>query len=137
MTGNNINNNVRQGNSITPLAEELENYWRNRLADECSQHSEATREIIVKWLIGSDKQRFENLTVKELRIAKQAMEYRYRILCHRYLGVGRERAYRNLITRLGSLATLRSKIQTWISLSGDRQRKVFDPTFRTPTVTSS
>lgn len=107
-------------------AEKLREYWQNRLADECSQHSEATRASITKWLIGSDKERFENLNVKELKIAKQAMEYRYRILCQRYLGLGRERAYRNLITRLGSLATLRSKIQTWISLSRDRQRKVLD-----------
>ncbi len=107
-------------------AEKLEQYWQNRLADECSQHSEAIRESIVKWLIGSDKQRFENLDAKDLKIAKQAIEYRYRILCQRYLGLGRERAYRNLIARLGSLATLRSKIQTWISLSRDRQRQVLD-----------
>ncbi|MGD1909412.1 MAG: HetZ-related protein 2 [Rivularia sp. (in: cyanobacteria)] len=111
---------------MTSEAEKLRLYWRNRLVDECSQHSEATRESIVKWLIGSDKQRLENLNLKELKIAKQAMEYRYRILCQRYLGVGRDRAYRNLITRLGSLATLRSKIQTWISLSRDRQRQVLD-----------
>ncbi len=42
------------------------------------------------------------------------------------MGVGRERAYRNLITRLGSLVTLRNKIQTWIALSRDRQRGVLD-----------
>jgi hypothetical protein len=64
--------------------------------------------------------RFENLNTDELEIAKQAMEYRYRILCERYLGVGRDRGYRNLIARLGSLVTLRNKIQTWISLSRDR-----------------
>jgi hypothetical protein len=63
---------------------------------------------------------------KELIIAQQAMEYRYRILCQRYLGVGRDRAYRNLLTRLGSLVTLRNKIQTWVSLSSDRQRTVID-----------
>ncbi|BAY80558.1 hypothetical protein NIES267_00150 [Calothrix parasitica NIES-267] len=112
--------------NMTSEAEKLQEYWQNRLADECSQHSETTRASITKWLIGSDKERFENLNLKELKIAKQAMEYRYRILCQRYLGLGRERAYRNLITRLGSLATLRSKIQTWISLSRDRQRKVLD-----------
>jgi hypothetical protein len=28
------------------------------------------------------------------------MEYRYRILRHRYLGLGSEQAYRNLTTRL-------------------------------------
>ena len=112
--------------NMTSEAEKLKEYWQNRLADECSQHSEAIRTSITKWLIGNDKERFENLNLKELKIAKQAMEYRYRILCQRYLGLGRERAYRNLITRLGSLATLRSKIQTWISLSRDRQRKVLD-----------
>ena len=106
--------------------EELAHYWQNRVADECSQHSEATREGITNWLLGSDKQRLENLNAKELKIAKQAMEYRYRLLCQRYLGMSRERGYRNLITRLGSLVTLRSKIQTWISLSGDRQRRVLD-----------
>jgi DNA-directed RNA polymerase specialized sigma24 family protein len=112
--------------NMTSEAEKLKEYWHNRLAEECSQHGEATRESVAKWLIGSDKERFDNLNAKELKIAKQAMEYRYRILCQRYLGVGRERAYRNLITRLGSLATLRSKIQTWVSLSRDRQRKVLD-----------
>ncbi len=112
--------------NMTSEADKLAEYWQNRLADECSQHSEAIRTSITKWLIGSDKERFENLNLKEFKIAKQAMEYRYRILCQRYLGIGRERAYRNLITRLGSLATLRSKIQTWISLSRDRQRKVLD-----------
>ena len=116
----------RNRNMTSSEAEKLKEYWHNRLADECSQHSGASRESIAKWLIGSDEKRFDNLDVKELRIAKQAMEYRYRILCQRYLGIGRERAYRNLITRLGSLATLRSKIQTWISLSRDRQRKVLD-----------
>lgn len=116
----------RNLNMTSSEAEKLKEYWHNRLAEECSQHSEAIRESVAKWLIGSDKERFDNLNVKELKIAKQAMEYRYRILCQRYLGIGRERAYRNLITRLGSLATLRSKIQTWISLSRDRQRKVLD-----------
>ncbi len=42
------------------------------------------------------------------------------------IGVARERAYRNLITRLGSLVTLRHKIQTWVSLSRERQRSVLD-----------
>ena len=112
--------------NMTSEAEKLAGYWRNRLADECSQHSEATRESIAKWLLGRDKQNLVKSNAKELKIAKQAIEYRYRILCQRYLGMNRERAYRNLIIRLGSLTTLRSKIQTWISLSRDRQRQVLD-----------
>ncbi|MBW4672332.1 MAG: HetZ-related protein 2 [Cyanomargarita calcarea GSE-NOS-MK-12-04C] len=107
-------------------SDKLAQHWRNRLASECSEQTHATRESIVSWLLGSDLKRFDGITSKELDIAKQAMEYRYRILRQRYLGMGRERAYRNLITRLSSLMTLRNKIQTWIALSRDRHRTVVD-----------
>ncbi|QSJ18590.1 HetZ-related protein 2 [Nostoc sp. UHCC 0702] len=107
-------------------AEKLAQDWQKRLAAECPEQSVANRESIVLWLLGRDLKRFDILNPKELDIAKQAMEYRYRILRQRYLGIGRERAYRNLITRLGSLVTLRNKIQTWVSLSRDRQRTVID-----------
>jgi len=107
-------------------AEKLTRYWYQRLAAECPEQSEANRESIIFWLVGSDSKRFDLLNPKELDIAKQAMEYRYRILIQRYLGIARERAYRNLITRLGSLVTLRNRIQVWISLSRDRQRSVVD-----------
>lgn len=100
--------------------------WQKRLAVECPDQNEATRQSIILWLLGSDSKRFDLFNPKELDIAKQAMEYRWRILRQRYLGLGRERAYRNLITRLGSLVTLRNKIQTWVSLSRDRQRSVID-----------
>jgi DNA-binding CsgD family transcriptional regulator len=107
-------------------AEKLAQYWHKRLAAECPEQNVAARESIVLWLLGRDLQRFDLLNPKELDIVKQAMEYRWKILIQRYLGIGRERAYRNLITRLGSLVTLRNKIQTWISLSRDRQRSVMD-----------
>ncbi|MDF5724301.1 MAG: HetZ-related protein 2 [Rhizonema sp. PD37] len=112
--------------TMTSEAEKLAQYWRSRLSAECSEQSEASRESIIFWLIGNDSTQFEILNLCERNIAKQAMEYRYRILAKRYLGQSNERAYRNLITRLGSLATLRNKIQTWISLSRDRQRSVLD-----------
>jgi DNA-binding CsgD family transcriptional regulator len=107
-------------------AANLAQYWQQRLAADCPEQSEAARHSIMLWLLGVDLKRFELLTPKELEIAKQAMEYRWRILQQRYLGVGRERAYRNLISRLGSVMTLRNKIQTWVSLSRDRQRSVVD-----------
>ncbi|UKO98591.1 HetZ-related protein 2 [Nostoc sp. UHCC 0870] len=107
-------------------AEKLAQSWHKRLAAECPEQSVAARESIVLWLLGRDLERFDLLNPKELGIAKQAMEYRWKILIQRYLGIGRERAYRNLNTRLGSVATLRNKIQTWISLSRDRQRNVMD-----------
>lgn len=112
--------------AMATAAENLAQNWRTRLAAECPEQSVATRESIILWLLGRDCQRFEQLNPKELDISKQAMEYRYRILQQRYLGMSRERAYRNLITRLASLVTLRNKIQTWVSLSRDRQRSVVD-----------
>jgi len=107
------------------LAQDLEQYWRSRLECEC-QHSLTARESILQWLLGSDPKRFLTLTNSELALAKQGIEYRYRILHLRYLGVNPEKAYRNLINRLSSLFLLRNKIRTWVSLSRDRQRSVMD-----------
>ncbi|MCC5666619.1 HetZ-related protein 2 [Nostoc sp. CHAB 5784] len=106
--------------------EQLTLDWQKRLAAECPDQNEAVRQSIILWLLGSYLKRFDLFNPKELDIAKQAMEYRWRILRQRYLGLGRERAYQNLITRLGSLVTLRNKIQTWVALSRDRQRSVMD-----------
>ncbi|HYW18433.1 MAG TPA: HetZ-related protein 2 [Nodularia sp. (in: cyanobacteria)] len=111
---------------MTKEAEKLAHYWGQRLAAECPEQSIANRESIILWLLGSDLERFDQLKPQELNIAKQAMEYRWKILRQRYLGIGRERAYRQLVTRLAGLVTLRNKIQTWVSLSRDRQRSVVD-----------
>jgi hypothetical protein len=112
--------------TMTTGGEKIAQDWLSRLEVECPEQSAANRESIVNWLLGSDRNRFDELDRKDLEIAKQAMEYRYRILQQRYLGKGRDSAYRNLISRLGSLVTLRNKIQTWIALSRDRQRSVMD-----------
>ncbi|MDB9455353.1 HetZ-related protein 2 [Dolichospermum circinale] len=101
-------------------------YWQQRLATECPEQSQANRESIISWLLGIDLNRFNLLNPKELEIAKQAIEYRWRILHKRYLGMSREKAYCQLINRLGSVVTIRNKIQSWISLSRDRQRSVVD-----------
>ena len=105
---------------------DIAQYWQQRLATECPEQSQANRESIISWLLGVDLQRFNLLNPKELEIAKQAIEYRWRILHKRYLGMSREKAYCQLISRLGSVVTIRNKIQSWISLSRDRQRSVVD-----------
>ena len=107
-------------------AVKLKQYWHKRLAQECPEESATTRESIVRWLLGRDLKRFELLEPLEMKIVKQLMEYRWKILRQRYLGSGRERAYRNLIIRLGSLVSLRSQIQTWVGSSRDRQSSVMD-----------
>lgn len=111
--------------TIAMDAEKLVLSMRSRLAAECPELCVANRESIINWLLGSNLKRYEILNPKEQEIVLQAMEYRYRILRQRYLGIAFERAYRNLITRLG-MVTLRHKIQTWVALSQDRQRMVLD-----------
>ena len=111
---------------MTQLADQLQQEWRSRLASDCPDQHPATQESIVRWLVGDNLERFDTLLPNQLAIARQAMDYRYRILRQRYLGVGPERAYRNLMTRLAGLVTLRNKIRTWVSLSRDRQRAVID-----------
>lgn len=108
------------------LAEELATEWRSQLGDDLPSYSVSNRESIICWLIGEDPSRFDDLTPTSLQIARQAMDYRYRILCQRYLGMPPERAYKSLIQRLSSLFLIRNKIRTWISLSRDRQRTVVD-----------
>ncbi|NEO30381.1 MAG: HetZ-related protein 2 [Symploca sp. SIO3C6] len=113
-------------NLMSKLADELEQEWQLRLASDCPGSSQATKKAITRWLLGNNIADFDTLRPNQLAIAKQAMDYRYRILQQRYLGVGSERAYRNLTNRLASLVTLRNKIRTWVCLSRDRQRAVVD-----------
>lgn len=120
---------LKQGfeeSNLMTLADELEQDWRDRLASDYPTLSPVTSQSIVRWLLGDNVERFETLLPNQLAIAKQAMDYRYRILRQRYLGVEPIRAYRNLTNRLGGLVTLRNKIRTWVSLSRDRQRAVAD-----------
>ena len=113
-------------NLMTKLADALEQDWQDRLASDYPDQSPVTRKSIIKWLMGEDLERFDSLMPNQLVIVRQAMDYRYRILRQRYLGVEPQRAYRNLTARLASLVTLRNKIRTWVSLSRDRQRAVVD-----------
>jgi hypothetical protein len=108
------------------LASDLAQKWRSRLSADCPNHSAATRESIVHWLLGTDLERFETLNPMQMEIAWQAMEYRYRILQHRYLDLEPGQAYCSLLQRLGSLVLLRNKIRTWVALSRNRSSAVVD-----------
>ena len=106
--------------------EDLTLSWRSRLTADCPEQSAATRESIIRWLLGNDLERVEMLNPIQMEIALQAMEYRYRILRCRYLGLGPERAYRNLTTRLGTSVQIHNKIRTWLAKSRDHSSAVVD-----------
>ena len=111
---------------MATLAQELAGEWHLRLLTDCPDQNPTIRDSIVHWLLGEDLERFDTLSPNQLAIAKQAMDYRWRILQQRYLGVRPEKAYRHLMARLGSTMLLRNKIRTWVALSRDRQRTVAD-----------
>ncbi len=108
------------------FAEKLAEDWRSRLAQDLPNHNGATHTAITHWLIGEDPARYDELSSESQQVACDAMDYRYRILRQRYLGVPPERAYRQLLQRLSAPYLIRNKIRTWISLSRDRQRTVLD-----------
>jgi DNA-binding CsgD family transcriptional regulator len=115
---------------MTETIDRITSQWQQRIATESNDQnlgqSIATQASILNWLLGEDRQRWETLELAHLKIAEQAMDYRWRILRQRYLGLPPERAYKNLIQRLGGLAVLRDKIRAWLTLSNDRQRQVVD-----------
>jgi len=113
-------------NLMAKLADELEQDLQNRLSIDYPEQNPTTSKSIIRWLLGENLERFDTMMPNELAVASQAMDYRYRILRQRYLGVEPKRAYSNLTTRLAGLVTLRNKIRTWVSLSRDRQRAVVD-----------
>ncbi len=82
--------------------------------------------MLSRWLLGDKPERFDTLSPTQLSVASGAIDFLYRILLSRYLGVPPEKAYRNLIGRLGGLVVLRQKIQAWVSLSRDRQRSAVE-----------
>ena len=100
--------------------------WETRIAAECMGQNATTQTSILNWLLGADPDRLELLDAEHVKIADRAMDYRWRILLQRYLGLPPERAYKNLMQRLCGLAVLRDKIRAWLTLSNDRQRQVVD-----------
>jgi hypothetical protein len=111
---------------MTKVIDQIATEWEQRIATECSGQSATTQTTILNWLLGQDRERLETLDPEQLKIADRAMDYRMRILIQRYLGLPPERAYKNLMQRLGGVAILREKIRAWLSLSSDRQRTVVD-----------
>ena len=99
--------------------------WQQQIAHDLPDQSAATHQAIAQWLVG-EAVRFEPMTEAEVKLAKRAMDYRYRIFISRYWSLSPERAYKRLLQKLGGLFLIRSKVRTWIALSRDRKRAVKD-----------
>ncbi|MBE9077111.1 HetZ-related protein 2 [Romeria aff. gracilis LEGE 07310] len=108
------------------LAESIAQEWRQRLQDDLPGQADETRDAVVHWLVGEEPARLNALPTPELKLAQQAMAYRYRIFCENYWGQPPDRAYQKLLKKLGGLFLIRTKVRTWIALSRDRRRAVKD-----------
>ncbi|NJO93831.1 MAG: hypothetical protein HC820_04805 [Hydrococcus sp. RM1_1_31] len=104
--------------------EGLELIWHSRLLKDYPDLNGEKRQSIIRWLLGENLDGFDELTPRQLAIAQQMMDYRYRILQQRYLEVEPLQAYGNLINRLGLLVMLCPKIRSWVSLGQKRQKIV-------------
>ncbi len=107
-------------------ADTIAKVWLSRLQEDFPDQPQSVCESVVSWLLGESPERLAALTEAELAIARQAIEYRYRIFQQRYWNVSPDQGYQRLIKRLSSLFLIRNKIKTWISLSRDRRRTVVD-----------
>ncbi len=113
------------GITIESVSQDLSSAWQKQIAIDLPDQSTATHQSIAQWLVG-EPERFAEMTPAEIRLAQNAMDYRYRIFISRYWGVPPESAYKRLLQKLGSLFLIRSKVRTWIALSRDRKRAVKD-----------
>ena len=107
------------------IASDLLLSWQQQVKADLPNQPADTHRAIALWLVGA-AERFESMSSAELKLAKKAMDYRYRILISRYWGLSPERGYKRLLTKLGGLFLIRSKVRTWIALSRDRKRAVKD-----------
>jgi hypothetical protein len=102
--------------------ESLESFWHSRLLKDYPAQNLEKRQSIIRWLLGEDLEQFDRLTSRQLAIAEQMMDYRYRILQQRYLEVEPNRAYHNLVARLGALMMLYQQIRVWVASSQQRKK---------------
>lgn len=108
------------------LAESWTNQWRFQLENDYPNFNQDKRESIINWLLGEHFVSLDSLPTNQQERIKLGLNFRYRILQQRYLDTPPEKAYRNLIQRLGNLMILRQKVRLWVATSRDRQRQVVD-----------
>ncbi len=107
-------------------ADQLMQEWLGRLRQDQPGQPEGVYRSLVGWLLGVPPDRFEALAPEQLALARQGMEYRYRLFLERYWQVSPEQGYQRLVKRLSGVFLIRQKVNTWVTLSRDRSRTVVE-----------
>ncbi|OKH17479.1 HetZ-related protein 2 [[Limnothrix rosea] IAM M-220] len=104
----------------------LRDQWRNHCQQtDSSSLPQVDCTLIVDWLLGADAAQKEALPPEQWLLFEKGIAYRYRVLT-KYLAMQPSQRFGRLLRRLSHVVTLRQQIQTWISLSRDRRRTVYD-----------
>lgn len=104
----------------------LRDQWRNHCQNtDTSQLGQVDCTLIVDWLLGAEASEKEALPAEKWLLFEKGIAYRYRVLT-KYLALRPSQRFGRLLRRLSQVVTLRQQIQTWISLSRDRRRTVYD-----------
>lgn len=107
-------------------ADQLMQEWLGRLRQDRPDQPEGLYRSLVGWLLGVPPDRFEDLAPEQWALARQGMEYRYRLFLERYWQVSPEQGYQRLVKRLSGVFLIRQKVDTWVALSRDRSRTVVE-----------
>lgn len=92
---------------------QLQSFWESRLLRDNPQITADRRKSLIHWLLGNNLDRLEQLTPQEVVQTNQRIDYRYQILCQRYLNEEPLGAYCHLMSQLGSLSYCCPKLQHW------------------------
>ncbi len=104
----------------------LRDQWRHHCQQtELSKLPQVDCTLVVDWLLGEDAAQKEALPAEQWLLFEKGITYRYRVLS-KYLAMKPSQRFGRLLRRLSHVVTLRQQIQTWISLSRDRRRTVYD-----------
>ncbi|MGB2924691.1 MAG: HetZ-related protein 2 [Limnothrix sp.] len=104
----------------------LQNYWQKQCEQDYANEKSAKEiSVLVQWLLGDNELQWADKSPQEWALVESGIQYRYRVL-QRYLPQKPSLRYGYLLKHLSKIITLRQQIQTWISLSRDRRRTVYD-----------
>ena len=110
-----LSDRISMGNIAT-----LRDQWRHQCQTlNAPQLSPGDHPLIVDWLLGAEPTEKEALPAEKWILFEKGIAYRFRVLT-KYLGIKPSQRFGQLLRRL------RQQIQTWISLSRDRRRTVYD-----------
>lgn len=103
------------------VANHLKSFWESYLLGHSHLNS-TQRGGLMRWLLGENIDKLENLTTEELASATHAITNRYRILRNYYLGITPKQAYSHLFNRFGTVMMKYSLLRNWMTASQGHQK---------------